>query len=66
MGIHLVTGGAGFIGSSLAEALLAKGERVAAAYIFEPRAEPGLNGVSEPLDQSDTIPEAEEYFEEET
>src|SRR5205085_4799699 len=28
MGIHLVTGGAGFIGSSIAESLLASGERV--------------------------------------
>ncbi len=28
MGLHLITGGAGFIGSSIAEALLASGERV--------------------------------------
>ena len=28
MGLHLITGGAGFIGSSIAEALLAAGERV--------------------------------------
>src|SRR4051794_18035620 len=28
MGLYLVTGGAGFIGSSIAETLLAKGERV--------------------------------------
>src|SRR4051812_42394604 len=28
MANHLITGGAGFIGSSIAEALLAKGERV--------------------------------------
>jgi nucleoside-diphosphate-sugar epimerase len=46
MGTHLVTGGAGFIGSSIAETLLAKGERVRVVDDFSSGRRKNLEGMS--------------------
>jgi nucleoside-diphosphate-sugar epimerase len=46
MTIHLVTGGAGFIGSSIAETLLAKGERVRVVDDFSSGRRKNLEGMS--------------------
>ncbi len=46
MALHLVTGGAGFIGSSIAEALLASGERVRVLDDFSSGRRENLEGLS--------------------
>ncbi len=46
MGLHLVTGGAGFIGSSIAETLLAKGERVRILDDFSTGRRSNLEGLT--------------------
>lgn len=50
MGVFLVTGGAGFIGSSIAEALLAKGERVRVLDDFSTGRRSNLEGLSGALE----------------
>jgi nucleoside-diphosphate-sugar epimerase len=50
MALHLVTGGAGFIGSSIAEALLASGERVRVLDDFSSGRRQNLEELSGPLD----------------
>src|SRR5579863_3973110 len=45
MALHLVTGGAGFIGSSIAEALLASGERVRVLDDFSSGRRENLEGL---------------------
>src|SRR5687768_1943769 len=46
MGLYLVTGGAGFIGSSIAESLLAKGERVRILDDFSTGRRSNVEGLS--------------------
>src|SRR5579864_417345 len=46
MALHLVTGGAGFIGSSIAQALLASGERVRILDDFSSGRRENLEGLS--------------------
>jgi UDP-N-acetylglucosamine/UDP-N-acetyl-alpha-D-glucosaminouronate 4-epimerase len=50
MALHLVTGGAGFIGSSIAEALLASGERVRVLDDFSSGRRENLEALSGPLE----------------
>src|SRR5215472_250446 len=50
MGTSLVTGGGGFIGSSIVEALLAKGERVRVLDDFSSGRQHNLEGLKGPLE----------------
>ncbi len=50
MALHLVTGGAGFIGSSIAEALLASGERVRVLDDFSSGRRENLEALAGPLE----------------
>jgi UDP-glucose 4-epimerase len=55
MALHLITGGAGFIGSSIADALLAKGERVRILDDFSSGRRENLEGLGGPSRQLEVI-----------
>ncbi len=55
MALHLITGGAGFIGSSIADALLAKGERVRILDDFSSGRRENVEGLTGPSRQLEVI-----------